>query len=179
MYSFKKAFIFTVLLLNIGFCFGQVEDTKDTKHFDRKKFFTGGNFGLQFGTLTLINLSPLFGYNINDKLKAGIGGTYIYLNDKSSFGGYTANTFGGRVFFRYLFFQNFFAHTEYEVLNGNWFVGEPRRNVTSLFIGGGLAQQIGKNGTANILLLYNLNQGIFSPYTSNPIIRVGYNINIF
>lgn len=160
-------------------CFGQAEDTKEAKQIKSDKFFTGGNFGLQFGSLTLINLSPLLGYNVSEKFKAGVGGTYIYLNDNSNLGGYTANTYGGRVFVRYQFIESLFGHAEYEVLNGNWFIGEPRRNVTSIFIGGGFAQPLGKKGTINILLLYNINDGIFSPYSSNPIFRVGYNLNIF
>ena len=157
--------------------FGQ--ETNQPELEKEKKFFSGGNFGLQFGNTTVVNASPLLGYHITDKIKAGIGGTYLYYRYKDPFISFVSNTYAGRVFSRYYFIENAFGHVEYEVLNGNWVAGEGRTNVTSIFVGGGYAQQMGKNGALNLLVLFNINDSVFSLYPSNPIIRVGYNFNIF
>lgn len=144
-----------------------------------KKLFTGGNFGLQFGTFTNINISPWIGLNISAKIKSGVGVSYIYIRNNQPSLRYEAITYGGRMFFQYYFNNSIFSHAEYEVLNGNYFINEPRRNIISLFVGGGLNQVIGKNSNINLMLLYNLNDNIYSPYSSNPIIRVGYMHNFF
>src|SRR6185369_4201295 len=44
------------------------------------KIYIGGNFGLEFGTRTIINVSPQIGYRLTDKFVPGIGLTYIYYN---------------------------------------------------------------------------------------------------
>jgi hypothetical protein len=139
-----------------------------------QRFFTGGNLGLQFGTITFIDVSPIIGYQISKKTQAGVGVTYRYFQDNRF--NYSTSIYGGRTFFRYFFMPNLFAHSEYEVLNGEWRYNE-RYNITSIFVGGGFAQRLGGRSFLSLMLLWNLNDSADSPYT-NPVIRGGFNIGI-
>jgi hypothetical protein len=139
---------------------------------DKSKVFVGGNFGLQFGSITYLDLSPMVGYRISDRFSAGVGVTYQYL--KNNFYNITTNVYGGRVFGRYFIRQNIFAHAEYNVLNLQAFDLSPvqRISVGSLLVGGGYIQRFAKNSGMTVMLLYNLTPSVYSPY-QNPIIQVG------
>lgn len=148
------------------------------------RFFLGGNLGLQFGNLTFVDLSPLVGYKITEKLHAGIGATYIYYKYKDAYLKYETNIYGGRVFGRYYPLENLFAHAEYEVLNmevpetvnfpGTTSTQYVRDNINSLLVGGGYALPIGGSSSVIMMLLFNVIEEEYSPY-QNPIIRIGFN----
>jgi hypothetical protein len=91
----------------------------------------GGNLGLQFGTVTAIDVSPEVMIRVVDQFHLGVGFSYDYLQTKDYFWDDTnqkwldfkANVYGGRFFARYYlrslfnnFLGNFFAHAEYEYL---------------------------------------------------------------
>ncbi|MBK7910954.1 MAG: hypothetical protein KA193_12825 [Bacteroidia bacterium] len=146
------------------------------------RVFFGGNFGLQFGTQTIIEIAPIVGYRLTDRLAAGVGGKYIYYRYRSAPFEYSTNMYGGSVFARYNILENLFAYTEYEILNLD--APDPlnpyrlrRTNVTSVFVGGGYRQMLGNNSSLNLMLLYNLNESTNSPY-QNPIIRIGFGFGI-
>jgi hypothetical protein len=173
-------FIFSV---NSRIC-AQTEgnDLRPKSDFKSRLFF-GGAFGLQFGSVTLIELSPLIGYKITPKFGIGIGPTYKYYRYKDYYSpsAYSqTNVFGGSIFARYFIFENVFAHAEYETLFYNTYVpGYPKemQQYNSLLVGGGYRQQIGANAGMNIMLLWNLNDTPGSPYT-NPVIRIGFSIGM-
>lgn len=144
------------------------------KFFDPSKMYTGGNFGLQFGTITFIDLSPLIGYRVTDKISVGVGITYQYYRYKSSSYDFQTNVYGGRVFARYFIRKNLFAHTEYEILNLQAYDLYPpqRVNVGSLLVGGGYIQRFGNSSGFTAMILYNLTPSTYTPY-QNPIIRMG------
>ena len=141
--------------------------------------FTGGNIGLQFGSQTIIELAPILGYKITDKFAMGVGFKYLYYKFKDSYYNYSTNIYGGSVFARHTIVENLYAHAEVEVLNME--VPElyryTRKNVTSVFLGGGYRQMLGERASANILLLYNVNESVYSPYR-NPVLRIGFGIGI-
>ncbi len=93
------------------------------------RVYTGGGIGLQFGSQTFVNISPLVGYRLTEKLSVGLSATYIYYRYKNPNPAFTysSNIYGGSVFSRYLIFENLFAHVEYEVLRL-----EARDNVSRL-----------------------------------------------
>lgn len=144
------------------------------------KIYVGGNFGLQFGYYTYIDVSPLVGYRITDKFSAGPGITYRFLKIR----GYeSSSTYGGRFFARHIIGKQFFAHTEYENLNTqvlDIFSGQGRlvRDwVPGFFIGGGIYQPIGERAAVVIYGLYNLlYDNIRSPYQSPWVFNVGFTI---
>jgi len=144
------------------------------QEFDWSKVFVGGNLGMQFGTSTFIDVSPMAGYRINDHIWAGVGVTYQYYHYRDKNYDFTTNIYGGRIFGRYFFTQNLFAHTEYEVLNLEAYdLYPPRRiDVGSLLAGGGYIQRFGTNSGLTAMILYNFTESAYTPY-QNPIIRVG------
>jgi hypothetical protein len=172
------AFVILLMIPNIV----KAQDTENTnmKGDFRSKLFFGGGFGLQFGSVTLVEISPLAGYKITPKLSAGISPTYKYYKYNAYYGNVKTNVFGGSIFARYSIFENVFAHVEYESLFFN--TKEPAQSTyvqqfNSFFVGGGYNQRIGGNSGMFILLLWNLNNTDDSPY-SNPIIRLGFSVGL-
>jgi hypothetical protein len=141
------------------------------------RVFFGGSLGLQFGDLTFVDVSPLVGYRVTDQLSAGVGATYIYYRYRDYYGEYKTNIYGGRIFGKYYFVENLFGYTEYEILNlerpddfqYNKFT---RVNLSSFFVGGGYRQWLGDRAALELMILYNLTEEPYSPYT-NPVIRLG------
>lgn len=143
------------------------------------KVFVGGNLGLQFGTSTFIDISPLAGYRFTDKISGGFGATYQYFHYRDALYNLETNVYGGRIFGRYLFTDNIFGHAEYEYLNLEAFDFFPSRrvDVTSLLGGVGYIQRFGRNSSIVAMVLYNFTESIYTPY-NNPIIRIGVNIGL-
>jgi hypothetical protein len=165
------------LLLFVSAGFAQ-DSTMIRKHPPQQrildKMFIGGNFGLQFGSFTYVEVSPLVGYQINDRISAGVGVTYEYFHYKTSYYNLKTNVYGGRVFGRYRFTENLFGHVEYEYLNLEAFDFYPRRRVgvDGILGGGGYMQRFGRNSSMVAMILYNFTQSVYTPY-NNPVIRVG------
>ncbi len=153
--------------------------TSQPSNFSWDKVYVGGNVGLQFGTVTFMELSPLAGYRINDKVSAGVGVTYQYYHYQDRMYDISTNVYGGRVFGRYMFTENIFGHGEYEYLNLEAFDFFPSRRVDvgSLLAGVGYIQHISRNSGIVAMLLYNFTESTYTPYT-NPIIRIGLNIGL-
>ncbi len=144
----------------------------------KDKIYFGGNIGLQFGTVTFAEVSPLVGYKITDHLSAGVGVTYQYYRYRDKYYDFETNVYGGRIFSRYLFTDYLFGHVEYEYLNLEAFDIKRRRVDVGSFMGGaGYVQPMGPNAALVAMILYNFTPTIYTPY-SNPIIRIGINIGI-
>lgn len=97
----------------------------------KNKWIFEGIVGFQFGTITLIEASPLAGYKITPAFAAGLGATYQYSNyrdfylntENETLVNRTINILGGRLFTRYYLskwlegiLNGLFAHAEYEFL---------------------------------------------------------------
>ena len=160
----------------------QLGNKKRSKFLDNA--FLGGNFGLQFGSITLINISPLFGYQVFKGASAGIGLTYQYLNYDTPNINYTAHTFGASVFARYIIWKGIMVHTEFEMLN----LDCPVRDVTGEFsikrewvpgvlLGGGYILGVSNRVGLQALVLVNILQSECTPY-ANPVFRLGFNFGI-
>lgn len=159
------------------------DSTMIRKHIPRErlidKLFTGGNVGAQFGTITFVEVSPLLGYKITDKISAGIGATYQYYHYKDRYYDLETDVYGGRIFGRYLFNDFLFGHIEYEYLNLEAFDFQRRRvDVESLLAGGGYIQRISDHVGVVAMLLYNFTESVYTPYAGPFIVRVGVNIGI-
>jgi hypothetical protein len=143
----------------------------------KDKLFFGGNFGLQFGSITFVDLSPLIGYKVNKKLWAGVGVIYQYYHRNDTYYNFTTNIYGGRLFGRYFITDNFFGQGEVEYLNLEAYDAfYPRRvDVTNVLGGIGYIQRFAPNSGIVAMILYNFNQSRYTPY-NNPVIRVGINL---
>ena len=142
------------------------------KGFDWDRTTIGGGFGLSFGSLTIIEVAPNFGYYLTDNILAGIGGRYSYYKDNDL--NQSTDLYGARVFGEYLFGNlPFLAHVETELINLEWTRGV-RKNLINVYVGGGIKQRIGGRSYFYILGLWNLNETTESYILQpNPIIRGG------
>lgn len=148
------------------------------------RFFVGGGLGLQFGSVTIIDVSPHAGYMFTDQLAGGVGITYQYFNDNRYKPAYSTSIYGARIFSRYYFFENLIAHIEYEYQNYDQYLAGPvmpgtpeRIGVHNVYLGGGYRQIVGGRTGVSILVLWNVNETIYSLYT-NPIIRMGVDVGL-
>lgn len=174
-----RSLYFLFCLLSFTLVFSQEDSTrkyspKNRKHeAPKNRFFTGGGLGLQFGNPTLIDISPIVGYKITEKLSVGVSPSYKYYKvSHPSFGTYSLNIYGGGVFSRYMLTDFLFAHAEHETLYAKWIENRRPFSITSVFIGGGYLQRISENMSVYLLALWNINDGVNSPY-QNPVIRAG------
>ncbi|MBI9037538.1 MAG: hypothetical protein JEY97_05335 [Bacteroidales bacterium] len=174
--------IIPVVIISLLFSLNTIaQQNKESNKSFKDRVFLGGNLGLQFGTITLIEISPLVGYKITDDFSAGLGFTYQYYKDTRFNPDYSTNIFGGRIFARYYIYQDFFAHSEIEVLNYDAYYWpssyKDNITVTNVLVGGGYNQRISQKASASIMILWNLNEDINSLY-SNPIFRIGFNVGL-
>ena len=175
--------LFPVILLIASPLFGQAAQERDVKEMKvRERIFVGGFIGLQFGTQTAINISPLAGYRITNRLSAGIGGTYQYYNDRLIPGQFNiTHVYGYSFFTRFRIIPRAFLHAEYEKLNlsstrvGPEFSPGTRIWEENYFLGGGYRQPLSDRVSLNIMLLYNFNKET-NAYYQNPIFRFGIDV---
>ncbi len=144
----------------------------------KDRLYYGGNFSLQFGTFTLVDVSPLVGVMITPRFSSGVGVTYQYFNDRRFVGGQTSS-YGGRLFSRFNVLENIFLHAEYETINFDNYniIADRFERIWSraLFLGGGYFAPFGERGGANFTFLYNvLHDNLRSPYGEPYVIRVGF-----
>ena len=152
----------------------------------------GGSFGLSLGNYTNINLSPMAGLNLTDKLVAGGGLTYMFASYRpwgaSASQRISTSNYGGRVFLMYNLLPMITLQAEYEGLNVQYSDigrGRARTWIGSPLVGGAYTQPLGGRFTRSILMtaLYNLaydsqinpNTGRnISPYSSPFVFRITF-----
>lgn len=132
------------------------------------RLYAGGNFGLGFGTLTSIDVSPMIGYNINRHFSGGVGATYMYYSYRNYTGqSERASFYGGRIFGRIVplpdMLPNIFLHGEIESINNErWVENEfgafefKRAWTPAVPVGAGFKQMAGENSFFSITILWNL-----------------------
>jgi len=153
----------------------------------RQRLFFGGSFGLQFGTVTNIEVSPLVGIWLLPRVAVGAGPSFQFYDDPYG----STTIYGGRVMFQFNIIQDLnnliplglntgiFAHGEYEALSLEraFFTTTPessgRLYYGSFLIGGGISQPTGKRSSMNITFLWNLSDNIYGLY-DNPEIRIEF-----
>lgn len=180
---FKKIILFGILFLIIPLAYAQKYVNDDSSPLERLYF--GGNFGLSFSeNYTQIEVSPLVGYMITDKLSAGTGIIYQYLkaNLYSANGTRYAlqtNIYGGKLFGRYNITEQLFAYTEYEALSFEVYQDSndkiAREIIPSMFLGAGYFFPLGNRAGINAVALYNILYDPYrSPYNSPFVLRLGF-----
>lgn len=178
----RQLLISLFLLLSIINLQAQDEDPFLPGSMSKNKFFVGGGLGLQLGTFTNINVSPIFGYHLTNHLSFGAGFAYQYYREKFYSPPLVLNIWGGRAFANLYFIPEFYLHAEYEYLTYksdlyNQFHTIENIISENVLVGGGLKQMISDDDGFYLLLLYNINQTIYTPY--NPLVfRAGIMITI-
>ncbi len=185
----KKILIMTLLLLMVCSVSGQVPET--VKQMEnpplRQRLFFGGSFGLQFGTVTNIEVAPLAGIWLLPRLAVGAGPTFQYYKDPY---GKTA-IYGGRAMMQMTLIQDLnniipigwntgiFVHGEYEALSleRSFFTTAPedsgRMYYGGLLAGAGISQPTGKKSSMNITFLWSITGNEYGLYDT-PEIRIEF-----
>jgi hypothetical protein len=144
------------------------------------KVYVGGSFWMQFGNVTFIDVSPLVGYRFTDKFSAGPGIVYQYYKDDRYSPSYETNTYGFRFFARHTIFKQLFAQAQYESLSTEFLYidgSKSREWVQGAFIGGGIAQPLGRRGAIILSGMYNLlYDEERSPYPSAWVFNIGFTL---
>lgn len=182
MHNRIKLFGALVLLLVWNATKAQKDSVQKPSHIesivDRTLF--GGSFGVQFGNITLLNLSPALAYKLNERVYLGAGFTYQYINWVQT--PFDAHMYGTRVFPIVDIWKGIFATAEYEWLNYPDFGILPsiRRNNHAFFLGGGYLQRINKRGGfVQFALLYNLLYAQAGPGQAAYESPIAYRISFF
>lgn len=140
----------------------------------KNHFFTGGGLNLQVGSQVNVGVEPVFGYHISNIFSVGISGSYQYYY--SSYNKESFNIYGGRAFMRIQPIQMLFLHGEYEVLTYKTDIfSAPTYQFETIvsenvLVGVGYSSNFSERLRANLMLLFNLNNTIYTPY-SNPVLR--------
>ena len=154
----------------------------------RERIFFGGNFGLQFGTITNINVAPIVGFMVLPRVSVALGPKYVYYKDPYG----NTNIYGGTGYVQFAVIQDIgkiiqlgshtgiFLHLEDELLSLEsefWKyppIYSPRFTVNTVLGGVGIRQMLGMRASINIMFLWALNESAYYTY-GNPDIRVSFN----
>ncbi len=149
-----------------------------------QRFFFGGSFGLQFGTVTNIELSPMVGFWLLPRVAVAAGPSFQYLKAP----GIGTTIFGGRTYLQLALVQDLsnllpvgagtgiFVQGEYELLSVEkryvTLVSEDEGRVSSgnFLAGAGISQRTGRRSSLNISFLWCISSDEYELY-SNPVIR--------
>jgi hypothetical protein len=107
----------------------------------------------------------------------------MYYKDHRYVPTFSLSSYGGSIFAGYYIWKDLFAHIEYAPLYipdyyDYYSSPYPYQETKApwahdIYIGGGYRQWIGGKAFVNLMVLFNINETEFSPY-SNPIIRIGF-----
>jgi hypothetical protein len=181
----RRFLIIFLMVVSASSAHSQYQNIGDAKQSVNKPnpWFLGGMIGGSFSNYGgSFEISPLVGYKVTQDFHVGSRITYIYSKYDlgGSIGKRSFNDYGGSLFARYRFLKMLFGHAEYEVLSVEYAYDPStniRRTINSLFLGGGLYQQVGGRGFATIAVLFNVLESQYSPY-SNPVIRIGFGVGL-
>lgn len=171
---------------------------KENKTFS-DKFFFGGSVGMVFGTVTRIDILPEAGYWIIPQWALGLGGRYSYRKERFNIIGgdtnpYKSHIWGLSGFTQILPIPDLDKAFHIGIHGGVVFQGEweglyldkgtldplatnPKgKGWVHMFLAGvGYRVPVGERAALNILVLWDLTNNKYTPYTSNPLLRVNIN----
>ena len=142
----------------------EVTPKKQDVDFNKQPFIDrlrlGGSFGLSLGTVTNINLSPMAGYELTEKLVAGVGVTGMYF--RSRYFGINSLYYGGRGFLMYSLFPMVNLIGELEGMNveaDTFQKYDARKWIASPMLGASYSQPIGGRfiKAVHLTALFNFN----------------------
>ena len=179
------ALMASLMLVNLNIVYGQQTGTEQAPPL-KERLFYGGNFSLQFGTYTDIEVSPVIGLWVLPRISIAAGPDFQYYKFFSR----GTVIYGGKTYIELLFLQDLdnviplgvhlglFLHVEYEALSleTDFFEApyDSKRFMLNTFLaGGGIRQQMGQRSSLNFTFLWVLNNSDYNIY-GNPEIRVSF-----
>jgi hypothetical protein len=152
----------------------------------RERMFFGGSLGLQFGTYTDIQITPLVGLWVRPRLAIAAGPNYRFYKDPY----YSTSIYGANGYVQFVplkdlnnlvpvgIHMGFFLQLEDELMSlesAVWDQTNPnsRFTINTVLAGFGISQQIGQRSSVNLMFLWALNNSVYGLY-SNPEIRLSF-----
>jgi hypothetical protein len=128
----KKSLFFFIILFSLSIISAQ--DKQELKG----QYFLGPDIGLMFGTINRIEIAPVLGYYLTNRLSVAAGFKYEFYSENSlytTYGSVKTHIYGPRAFARFAVFNNIgeylpvgmnssiFMHAEFESnsLSSNYF----------------------------------------------------------
>lgn len=133
----------------------------------RHRIIVGGDFGLGFGTITNIELLPVVGWRVNERLSVMTGPMYTYYRDGRFNPAFQTSFYGARALSRFTVYDRFFIQGEYNVLSFESF-GNARVSKDFFLAGPGLT-----SGPFSFSILFFIYQPGNSPFVSPFLMRGG------
>jgi hypothetical protein len=183
--SRKLLFIILFLLTATSFISGQ--KSREEPPPIKERLFLGGSFGLQFGTITDIQVSPVIGFWVLPRLAVAVGPDYRFYKFQNDH----TNIYGGKGYLQFVVIKDIssflpigahtgiFLHLEDELLSlqSSFWKNPPitseRFYINTVLTGPGISQQIGRRSSLNFMVLWALNDSGYDIY-SNPEIRISF-----
>lgn len=183
----KRVSLFFLLLIFLTIQVCQAQKSRSETPPLRERLFYGGNFGLQFGTITDIQVSPVIGIWLLPRIAVAVGPDYRFYK----YGTEKTNIYGGKAYIELVLIQDLnkliplgantgiFVHLEDELLNleSSFWKNPPylteRFKVNTILAGGGISQQMGRRSSLNIMALWALSDSGYGIY-SKPEFRVSF-----
>jgi hypothetical protein len=173
----------TVLAIFVNSAAGLAQVSREKAPPIRERLFFGGSLGLQFGTVTNIQIAPIVGLWLRPRIAIAAGPEYQYYKDPY----YHTDIYGGKAYLEYVVIKNIgaflsggsstgiFLHLEDELLNLETYQvnSYERVNVNTILGGAGISQQIGSRSSVNLMFLWVLDDSGYSLY-NNPEIRISF-----
>ena len=179
--------VFTTLLLITSLSISLAQGTREEPPPLKERLFVGGNFGLQLGIITDIQVSPVVGLWILPRVAVAVGPDYRFYKDRYN----RTNIYGGKGYVQLVVLKNInsvipigantsiFLHLEDEVLSleSSFWKNPPypsnRFYLNTVLAGVGISQQIGRRSSLDFMVLWALNDSQYGVY-GNPEIRVSF-----
>jgi len=182
----KRLVIILIIMSLVISSFGQT--ISNQKPPLRERIFFGGYFGLQFGTITNIDISPTVGVWVLPRVAIAAGPSFQYYADPYD----ETFIYGGMTYLQLTILQDLnnilpiglhlgiFGQLEYEGLSleKSYITQMPdehgRVYSNAVLLGPGISQSMGGRASINLSFLWALNQSKYIQYGS-PEIRVSFN----
>ena len=183
-----RQILFIIILVSAAYPVSYGQRKKEVPPPLKERLFFGGNFGLQLGTITDIQVAPVIGLWVLPRIAVAAGPNYRFYKDPYD----RTNIYGGKAYTELMLVQDLssvipignglgiFIHLEDEFLSleSSFWKSPPytseRFSLNSVLLGGGISQQIGRRSSINMMALWVLNKPVYDIY-GNPEIRVSFN----
>ena len=196
-YAIKSGILLSILfLLNVNI-FAQSK-AKEVKRFSDKIFF-GGSIGLLFGSITRVDILPQVGMWVIPQWAVGVGGRYTFMKDNHNIVSgdtkpFKSHIWGVSAFTQILPFPDLDKAFKIGIHGGPIFQGEweglyldksigvssssnsdGKGWVHLVLVGVGYRFPLGDKAALNLLAMWSLTDSRYSPYSSNPMLRISVN----
>ena len=175
-----------VLILISSFSILSAQVQKEQKPPLRERLFFGGTLGLQFGTYTNIQVTPIVGLWVRPRIAIAAGPNFQYYKDPY----FKTTIYGGNGYIQLVplrdlnnivpigLHMGFFLQLEDELLSLESSVFDPqnpsnRFTINTVLAGCGISQSLGGRAAMNLMFLWALNNYSYGLY-SNPEIRLSF-----